>query len=288
MKSLLTAVLIVLCAGLFSCQKEVDDIFTNSGNTGGNGNTSGLLVKTVAITGSDSLTTLYGYDSQKRLETITMDGFSNGIQMHSYKKYIRDASARISEILQVVEQNGIASDTTVETVHYPTNGMEFDYTINTISMFGFATIDSSVYTYSGGNMASMTSNLSSPLLGSSALMITKTDFSYDASGNVSSLKMYSNFGVGSTMTPISSQTYTYGSAINATWISSNAAQNFLLLGTPSTSNKAFTKAQIDDLTSPANSFTITATYNVVSNNQPTSATMVYSSGQITKYTFFYQ
>lgn len=282
----LTVFLAILSVGLFSCQKEVDDIFADKGNNGSNGNTTGLLVKTVAVTGSDSLITLYTYDNQNRLETITIDGISNGIQMHTYKKYSRDASSRISEILQVVDQNGMASDTSVETVHYPNSGMEFDYTINPISMSGLTVIDSSVYTYSGDKMTSMTSDLSSPLLGSS-LITTKTDFSYDASGNVASLKMYSDLGTG-VLSPIMNQTYTYGSAVNATWTSTNGAQNFLLSGTPGADNKAFDKAQIDNLADPASSFTMNATYSLGTGGKPITAMITTTAGQVTRYTFYYQ
>lgn len=286
MKNLLTAILAFFSIGLFSCQKEVNDLFKDNGNAGGS--TSGLLVKTVAVTNSDSLVTLYSYDNQNRLETSTMDGISNGIQTHSYKKFIRDANSRISKILQVVDQNSVGSDTTVETVHYPNSAMEFDYTVNTISMMGFSVIDSSVYSYASGKMASLTSSLSSPLLGSTPLMNNRTDFTYDASGNVTAIKMYSDFSTG-TMDPIMNQTFTYGlNAVNAEWISANGAQNFLMWGTPGTSNRAFDKAQFDDLTTPSNSVSITATYSLGTDNKPKTATMVYSNGTVTKYTFYYQ
>jgi len=286
MKNLLTAVLSVLCLGLFSCQKEVDDIFKSAG---GNGNASGLLVKTVAVTGTDTLTTVYGYDNQKRLETITMDGLSNGIQMHTYKKFIRDASTRISQILQVVDQNGMSTDTSIQVVHYPSAAMEFDYTVNTLSVFGFSTTDSTVYAYSGSKMTSMTSNLFSPLLGSSSSIVTKTDFTYDASGNVVTIKIASDGGAGGPLSPVVNETFTYGPVINGTWVSSNGAQNLLLYGTPGTGTNAFTKAQIDDLSTPPTATqTLTATYTLGSGNKPTASVLTSTSGQVTKYSFYYQ
>lgn len=287
MKNLLTAALGISCFALFSCQKEVNDIFSNNTNTGSNGNSTGLLVKTVSVTGTDSMVTLYTYDNQKRLETMTMDGISNGMQMHSYKKYIRDASSRIAKVLQVVEQNGLASDTSIERVHYPGSAMEFDYTVNPISMSGLTVFDSTVYSYSSGKMISMLSNLTSPLLGPAIVARTKTDFAYDAAGNITVLKMYADLGSG-TLSPFMNQTYTYGAAINATWISTNSAQNFLLAGTPATGNKAFIKAQMDDLTDPSNSFTMTATYTLDAGNKPKSAMVTSTTGEVTKYTFFYQ
>ena len=286
MKSLLTAVLGVTCIALCSCQKEVKDIFSNTGSTAG-GSTDGLLVKTIIVTGTDSTTTLYGYDSQKRLETITMDGTTGGMQTHSYKKYVRDASSRISKVLQVIIQNGLASDTTVELVHYPGTGMEYDYTSNTISMSGFAVVDSSVYTYSSGKMTSMTSHLNSPLIGSGVLASTRTDFTYDGSGNITVLKMYSDFGAGS-MSPIMTQTYTYSNTIDGSWLTTNSAQNFLLAGSPATGNKAFVKAQVDNLIDPTGSFTMTVTYSLGAGNKPKSAMMTSTTGQVSRYTFFYQ
>jgi hypothetical protein len=285
MKNSLTAILTILSFGLFSCQKEVDDIFSSNGNNNSNGN-SGLLIKTVAITGSDSLVTLYNYDNQKRLEIVTMDGTSNGIVTHDYKKFIRDANARITRVLEYVEENGIAADTSIRVVHYPNSGMEFDYTVNTLSLLGFSTVDSTTYSYSSGRLTSMKSFLSSPLMGSMAI-ITKTDFTFDALGNITVLKMSSDLGSGA-LVPIMNETYTYGNAVNANWITTSSAQNLLLLGTPTVGNKAFTKAQLDDLTDPSNSFTMTATYNVNASGQPVTAMITTTAGQVTNYKFYYQ
>lgn len=284
MRKILTAALAVLSIGLFSCQKEVDDIF--AGNGSGSGSSGELLLKTVAVTNSDTLTTLYSYDNQRRLETIIMDGTSNGILMHNYKKYIRDASSRIVKIVQVVDQNGIVTDTTAEIVHYPGSGAEYDYTVNELSVLGFTTKDSSVYSFSSGKMTSMTSHLSSPLLGPTE-MLTKIDFTYDAEGNVTVIKTYSDLGTG-VLAPVANESYTYGNAINSTWASTSGAQNFLLFGTPATGNKAYTKLQLDNLATPSNSQTITMTYNVGSDGKPISATATSSAGQVTKYSFYYQ
>jgi len=287
MKNLLTAAFVISCFALFSCQKEVDDIFSNNTTTGGTGNSSGLLVKTVSVTGADSMITLYTYDNQKRLETMTMDGNSNGMKMHTFKKYIWDASSRVSKVLQVMDQNGMASDTSIERVHYPGSGMEFDYTVNPISMSGLTVFDSTVYSYSSGKIISMLSNLTSPLLGPGIIARTKTDFAYDGAGNITVLKMFADLGSGM-LSPLMNQTYTYGTAVNATWISTNSAQNFLLYGSPATGNKAFIKAQMDDLTDPSNSFTMNATYSVDAANRPKSAMITSTTGEVTKYTFFYQ
>src|SRR5215217_2731823 len=104
MKNKLTAIL-ALSLFFVSCQKEVGvDSPGNTGGNGGGGSATGLLVKAVSVTDADTITTLYAYDNQKKLETEIMDGTSGGVTFHSYKKFERDGAGRISRILQVVEQ----------------------------------------------------------------------------------------------------------------------------------------------------------------------------------------
>src|SRR6476646_3664776 len=142
MKKLLTA-LPLMALILFSCQKEVNfDDITDPGNGGGTapGTTGDLLIKSVAVTGTETITTIYGYDGQKRLETSVMEGSSGGMKIHNYTKYIKDASGRISQILQKVDQDGMSSDTAVNFIHYPdATTLEYDYSVNHISMMGFST-----------------------------------------------------------------------------------------------------------------------------------------------------
>jgi len=295
MKRLLTALPFLLLL-VTSCQKEISFDSPADPNGGSGGGTSGdLLVKVVAVTGSETLTTLYTYDSQKRLETETMDGSTGGLTMHNYRKFIRDASGRVSRILQKLDQNGIASDTSVNNIHYPNaTTMEYDYSLTTISLGGFSAIDSSVYSFSGGKLLNTVSYLSTPLLGLPPIVSTKYEFTYDASGRVSILKIYATLsptGIGS-LTPIVNETFTYGSSVNYLWSTNNGAQNYWLTGMPNAVNNAVTKLQIDDLTDPSNSTTINSTYVLGAGGKPTSAKVTVTNasgpGQVTNYTFFYQ
>ncbi len=129
MKKLLTA-LPVVAIFLFSCQKEVSFEISSAGN--GNGD---LLVKTVAVTGTETMTTLYTYDDQKRLSTITIDGVSGGMKTHSYQKFERDNAGRIVKVIQKVDMMGIPSDTAIKTMHYPNaTTMDYDYSIHIMGM----------------------------------------------------------------------------------------------------------------------------------------------------------
>lgn len=296
MKKLLT-VLPALVVLLFSCQKELSfDTPTDTGTGGaGTGTTGELLVKVVAVTGTETMTTLYTYDSQKRLETTTMDGTSAGMTIHDYTKLERDAAGRISRILQKTDQNGFSSDTAVNRIHYPnTTALEYDYSVNTIGAAGFSTLDSAVYTYAGGKVISALHYLSTPLLGTTPVQSSKYEFSYDGSGRVSVLKISATLSPtgGGSLTPIANETFTYGTSANYLWATNNSAQNLLITGFPNTVNSLVNKIQVDDLTDPSHSFTITSSYVMGADGKPTKATMTTTGGaqanQVTNYTFYYQ
>jgi hypothetical protein len=289
-------VLLMLSGILVSCQKEILD--TDSGTPdppGGGGSTTGLLVKSVGVTdNTDTLTTLYGYDNQKRLETETMDGTSGGMVTHSYRKFERDATGRISRILQHSVTDGVATDTSVNQVHYPNaSGFDYNYTLTNISWSGFSVIDSSTYSYSGGKMMNVTEYLSSSLLGPVGLQTSTFDFTYDGAGRVASIKISSTGSVpGGTMQPYMTESYSYGSTIDGVYSTNNGAQNYLLGGLPNAINDVVSKIQVQDLTgtSPGVNATVTMSYVIGAGNKPTSvvATTAGAQPSVSKTTYYYQ
>jgi hypothetical protein len=310
MKILLTAFLAAIL--LASCQKEVSFQTGSGGNNGGNGNgngngngsgnTSGLLVKAVAVTGAETQTTLYTYDSQKRLETMSIKGTTGGIPVDSYHKYIRDGAGRIVKVLQkIADMQGVASDTSVTTYHYPNETtMNYDYRIFVITMdmgggFSMGTIDSTVYSYTADKMMSFHSFMSSSLAPGIIMSESKTDFSYNASGSVTGMKMYSDFSdPGGTMDLIADYTYTYAAtSINQVYMTSNGAQNFALNSLPNITTNIITKMEmVSNATTPPMNVVITSSYVNGAGNKAVSATaVVVTTGQptqTTNYTFFYQ
>lgn len=301
MKILLTAFLAALL--LASCQKEVSFQSGSSGNNGGNGNgnTSGLLVKVVAVTGAETQTTLYTYDSQNRLETMTITGTAGGMSVGSYHKYIRDGAGRIVKVLQKIDDMpGTTSDTSVTTYHYPNETtMNYDYRIFviTVNMGGFSmsTIDSTVYSYTNDKMMSFHSFMSSSLLPGEIMSESRTDFTYDAPGNATGMKMYSDISdPGGTMDLIADYTYTYAAtSINQVYMTTNGAQNFALNSLPNvTTNVVIKMEMVSNATSPPMNVVITSSYVNGAGNKAVSGTVVTTTtGQPTQtinYTFFYQ
>lgn len=304
MKIFLTAFFAAIL--LASCQKEISFQSGSNGNNGGNGNgngnTSGLLVKTVAVTGSETQTTLYTYDSQKRLETVTMSGTVGGLPVDSYHKYIRDEAGRIVKVLQkVADMPGATTDTSVTTYHYPdATTMNFDYRIFVITMnmgggFSMSTIDSTVYNYNADKMMSYHSYMSSSLAPDDIMQETKTDFSYDAVGNVTGMKMYSDIadpGSG-TMDLVADYTHTYSSSsINSIYMTANGAQNFALNSLPNITTNVITKTEIVSPGTPSLNVVITSSLVNGAGNKAVSGTVITTTtGQPTRttnYTFFYQ
>ena len=303
MKILLTAFLAAIL--LASCQKEVSfqsgSSGNNSGNGNGNGNTSGLLVKAVAVTGAETQTTIYTYDSQKRLETMSIKGTTGGIPVDSYHKYVRDGAGRIVKVLQkIADMQGATSDTSVTTYHYPNETtMNYDYRIFVITVdmggFSMSTIDSTVYSYTSDKMMSFHSFMSSSMMPGIIMSESKTDFSYDASGNVTGMKMYSDISdPGGTMDLIADYTYTYAAtSINQVYMTTNGAQNFALNSLSNITTNVITKMEmVSNATTPPMNVVITSSYVNGAGNKAVSATVVSATTgqptQTTNYTFFYQ
>jgi hypothetical protein len=302
-KLLLASAIVTLFA---SCQKEASFNPGNDGGTGsgtGTGSTSGLLVKTVAVTGSETQTTAYTYDSQNRLETMKITGVSGGIPINSFHKYVRDNAGRIIKVLQKADampMPGASTDTSVKTFHYPNaTTMNYDYSVHVITMnvggISMSTIDSAVYNYSGSKMTSYNQYMFSSVMPGSVMMNSKYEFIYDASDRVTNMKMYSDGGVqGGPMDLDMEWKYTYGtSSMNNVYAASSAAQNLAMHGLPNTTAHFISKMEANsNATSPPVNIVITTTYVNGAGNKPASGTVVTATAgqptRTTNYTFFYQ
>ena len=303
MKKILTAVSAIILFA--SCQKEISfDDGNNGGGTGsgGSGNTSGLLVKSIGVTGPETTTTLYTYDAQKRLETITITSIGGSLPMNSYSKFIRDNSGRIVKVLQKLgDFAGATSDTAVKIIHYPNaTSLDYDYSVNTMRAdFGgmvMTTIDSSVYAYAGGKMTSYAGYLFSvmPALPPMPPSESRTDFGYDASDRVITMKVYNDQVGAGTLGLFADYKYTYAStSINNLYLSANGAQNFAMHSLPNTSGHVIAKMEtVSNATSPPLNMTLTTSFVNGAGNKPVTATATSVTtgqpNQTTNYTFFYQ
>lgn len=300
---------IALAIGILftSCQKEISFDTDNPGNTGnnggGNGNTDGLLVKAVSVTGSETQTTVYTYDSQKRLETMTMTGTSGGMPINNFTRYIRDNAGRIVLVKQVIPapMPGVVIDTATTTYHYPNaTTQNFDYSIYVITMdmggMSMSTIDSAVYHYTAaGRMTSFDKYMSSSIMPGMIQMTSRYDFTYDTPGRVTNMKLFTDTNnPGGPLEEDGDWKYTYGStSVNNIYFTNNAAQNFALNSLPNTTADFISKMEVkSNSTTPPLNMVTTTSYVNGANNKPLTATVVTTTtGQPTqtaKYTFYYQ
>lgn len=258
-------------------------------------------MKAVAVTGAETQTTLYTYDAQKRLETMAISGTSGGLPADSYSKFIRDGAGRIVQVKQkLADPPGATADTSIRNYHYPDGTtLNYDYSLQTSTLdlggLTMTTSDSAVYTYSSGKMSSYYSYMSSSLVPGTVMQESKTDFSYDASGKVTAVKIYNSGSIpGAPLSLVADYTYTYApTAISGVYVSSSGAQNFALAGLPNTTTAAVSKMlMVSNATTPPLTVTITSTFVTGGGNKVTSAKVVSTTtGQPTQtinYTFFYQ
>lgn len=292
---------------LASCQKEISlDVTaipggggTGGGGTGGGGTGSGaLLKKIVAITNLDTVTTHYTHDSQNRIETELMEGKVMGNYYKSFKRFIRDGNDRIITVKQKIDQLGMpSSDTSVQVFYYP-NGTSKDFTksIMTQELMGLQNIDSTIYTYAGGNMTKTEAYMASYMMGiplSPFSLVQRFENTFDASGHITEMKAYSAppGTPGQPVELLATYTHTYGTMNIPSPYTTNAAQNYILGGSASVSTKALVKTVIVSPSVPQANMTMNYTYTLGANGRVATAqlTKVPVSGatEITKYTYHY-
>jgi len=279
---------------LTSCQQEVDDEILpdpGNGNGGGGGSVPGTsrIIKAVGVTGQDTLTTFYTYDAQGRMETLSTHGTNGGQPVHIFKKWYYDAN-RIVKMASLSESGGFPGDTSFTAVHYPNAAtLEFDYTVTKTDLLGIQNIDSTRFTYLNGQLRMGSSYLS--VFGLDSYLAARNTYTYNASGNVSSIKMEgsTDFTGNTPLELLGTQTLSYGSSWSEVWSLPNPAQRFLMAGLPNQGNEGVTLLVTNTVQGPSS--TISTSYSSGAASRPTSAVITQNvAGQVlvTKYSFYYQ
>lgn len=270
---------------LTSCQKELSIEGANIPPPP----PTGLLIKTVAVTGNDSLVTLYTYDDLGQLVTETIDGITaSGQQLHSFRKYERDAAGRVSTILYKEVISGFGYDTVRTTVHYPdAQTPEFDYAISVQNYSGTFIMDSVAFSYSGGNMTQ--TETFSDAYGIGYTLAERQEFAFNGQGNVILNKLYSSVSSpdGSLLYTADLE-YTYGDEPDYAWATENAAQNYWFVGLPNSVNANIAHLEVKDQTGMVGDLTISTELQIGDNDKPVTGTStVMPHNVVTDYTFYY-
>lgn len=252
-----------------------------------------LLVKVEAVSDSDTLTTEFAYDDQKRLVSETENGKWGGDQYHRFKKIVWDANAnRIAQVLQYEAGSGIAyTDTVRRLVHYPdASTLNYDYIITHTQLWDEQAIDSSAFGYNNEQMLVHHSYLSIPSFALYNKYLSRLEFTYDGNGNTSEISYFESVDpVAGTPPELSAvASLTYSSDIDYQWVTDNAAQNYLLSDYPNKNNKYVRQTLMRDVLT-SEMYTILTSYVMGPNGKPTSGYTTLEPDNITvRLKFFYR
>lgn len=260
---------------LSSCQKEVS---FDLGNNGGNGGTtSSLLTKMVITQGSDSTVTNYVYNSAKKLIAINATQDSVGGSAFNNQTIIRNAQGIIQKIIiKASDLQLYGIDSLVENVHYDAASSKYVSKAATFSLLGFTVMDSSYYTYSGGQI------ISEDDYTDDGTGLQKSTINYGFTGsNLTSLKAY-DYNSGSQTLDLN-QIFEYDNKTSPLILGNEAfviSNQYLWY-----SSNNLTKMTVNVTGDPQTHIeTLTYTYN--SSSKPVSAAVV-ADGQDATATYFY-
>jgi hypothetical protein len=275
MRNLLTAVFAILTIGMFSCQKEVKDIFAPSGS--GNGT---RLIKAVDKSGTDSTVTIYGYNAAGKITSADFSGIDSGQAFDLSIRYVRNSSNIIQQ--QIVKSSDFSSlgiDSLVTYVRYDQGTNRYINAVSSFILFGLPLADSIVFQYDGSGR--LVTEIDYTDVGFGYDPVTKKDYIY-AGNNLATEKVYQYDFSSSTYSLEDSYTYEYDTKVNPLQFATDAPV-LNLFPFYSANNVLKTTYVSSD---PAYNFVMTEAYTYNSSNRP--VTDISTTGSdVTTTTYYY-
>lgn len=281
-------ILSIILLSLVSCQKEIDWA-TGSGTGGGSTSTSGdLLVKTEAKNGSETVTTVYTYNANKKLINEKITGTSQGMNVGNEVKYYRNAAGILTRYTQI-NPNLVAAgiDSVVNYVNYNTTTSRYTSYVNDLTLAGFTVRDSVAIIYNAAGKVIQTEQYQKvPLLGPDYDISVRIKYTYDATGNIIQQDFFSVDPVTLTEGAVSIIKYTYDAKVAAIKFDNEA---FVIGKGENVSAGNVTKADFIDVGTPANGFVLTNVFNYNSTNRPSTCVSTKEPGAVVNnVTYTYQ
>lgn len=183
MRQLLTASILLLSFGLFSCQKEVDDIFAGTDN---GGTAAGSLKRWVITDGSDSTATDFFYNNNGRIIGINNTIVESGVTSFDNQEVKRNSQGLITAIItRASDLSQLGIDSIVSEVS--SSAGRYTQRVLKFSLSGFDVTFTTVYSYdANGRIASEKDYIDD---GTGNVDSSRIDYEY-AGSNVVSLKGY--------------------------------------------------------------------------------------------------
>ena len=280
-----TKLLLAIAAASFfisSCQKELsfDD---NGGSGGGGGTTTGdLLTKIVSTSGGETATTEYEYDANKRLLREKVTGTIQGTNVSNDYRIVRNAAGIITATVQKnaeLAMQGI--DSSVARIHYNSATLRYESRVSEISLFGMASIDSTVFIYdASGKVIRADEYLMNQALGPDFVLFVVIEFDYGAGGITES-----RFNLADPLSPgappelAAKITYTYDTKTSPLILPPGEAAAILRTDLLASANP--TKLDyIDEINGGADNFNIAYVYTYNSKNKPATAVSTENPGSL--------
>lgn len=279
-----------------SCQKSIvwDDLVLTPPTpqpppTGTNGS---LLTKIVSLSTTDTLTITYSYDSLKRLIKVATVGISRGDKVDKSQFFLRDTSGKMVQYTEIEysrnSTNALKYDTSYAKVHYPFGSSNFDYVIEFANTSRTLISDSIAFTYTNNKVTQFKVFYGPLATGGAGTLAAKSDFTYDASGNVISNKAYTY--TNNVQTSSGEATYGYDTKKSPLILGN---EGFITIGEYySGPNNAISYTVVDKTGTNPTTVNISYNINYNSNNYPAQAmgTATYTGlpNQTLQLTYFYQ
>ncbi len=264
---------ILSCILLFSCQKE-SGFSINNNTSGGGGGTSGLLVRLVSKSGSDSSILTFGYNSSSKLITFNIQYDASDPNGIIRERIERNAQGIIQKIIfksDVYQQAGL--DSVIARVGY--NSGKYTYKVTSFDYVFLVAKDSTALIYDGAGKVITEKSFVDNGLGSYQ-EYRKADYTYTGN-NIATVKNYSFDASTSSYSLV--ETYTYDQYDNKISPIYFGIEGILFGSAGFISSNNPTKSSITATGNPTDNYTITYTYN--SSNKPLTASSTVQPGNAT-------
>jgi hypothetical protein len=239
-----------------------------------------LLDKVVTKEGTDSIVTTYTYDAQNR---FVNESANDPINNETFTMALtRDNNGRVTKITET-EASSTPGSSATDFVYLGATESKLKNGKTFFVQSGVTINDSSAYEYNGSQVSRTNHYWSTTVV--PYTLIEYYVYTYDARGNITSVKFYQTDTPGSTnFQLLYTVTYTYDDKINP--INSKDDALIEYIGNQYVSPNNVTSLAFTSTTSPSSNFTATITYEYRSDGRPTkSTTTVAGSTSVSTYSY---
>jgi hypothetical protein len=289
-------VLLSVCSLLIiSCQKEAGFAAdANNGNGSGGGTTGDLLVRTENTYGSESSTTSYVYNSNKKLISYKVTGISQGIDISNEFRYYRNAAGiitRNTQLSALLAQAGL--DSVTSKLNYNAASSRYSSVVSEIDFLGFSVTDSSVFVYdAAGKIIGKDIYQGSVSVSLPFELVSKERYTYNSSGNVIQVDSYdydASTGISDLLMSIKYAYDDKANALNPAAIFTNTNEVIVIGFSDWAAKNNVLKMTLEDMVTPSNNLTLTTGYTYNNANKPLTASGIQMPGSTAiSSKFFYQ